>query len=1055
MAARRRAAEADLGDDSSPEDGVERQRRRTAPSESEHLSATQGGDISSQAFDGGDLSDENDSAGTITKLDLTDFMNHRRLTLDFGPNLNFICGENGSGKSAILTSIILGLGGNVGATGRGSTSASAFIRRDKDVKSAIVRITLNNVGTKAFRPEVYGEKIHVEREIRKESSTYKTLNAKLKVVEAQARQEIANMCECFQIQASSILPWLPLRACLQNCCCENNPLSSLQVDNPVGILTQEAAKSFLTSKKPADMFKIYRRATQLEQLIEHYQKTKDNLDKTRESLKGSHNEFERLGDADRELESLLLQKAWSHIRDQRQVLAESQANRAQHDNKINQLSKKKEARQASPKAAQLAELETQRTKSLAEINLSNANLQQLEQTQKDMRPHLQTATQDFKTAKLDVKKLKDDILLKQREKQEISDTMQQRKEASYDQQEKLRKVEEQINSCEARIARHTEESDAAEKAIEQLNGEIDEAAGLLETRSASCRELQHQLDQATKRLQSLRKNQTNSVAIWGDSFPRILKAIDAQSGWHHKPLGPLGQYIALSDPKWAMAVEVMLMVADVVKISDPTVERVLMERKIDVTAVFEDKQRALTCCHGYDVAPDLKGGYLLNGDFVGTGPGKPYYSNARRQGARRLGVDVGDAMHRLKEEIQRLKTSLQEAEAHTAQVRNNLDKLRKDRQAQEKSKATAFRESQRLSKMLVELRESRVQGDQELDVSVYSNNIEQLNQELSELREQLDKAQEQAQQKEKKLLSLKASMSASNDQMQEILKRSDTINLQTEKIEEEMANISSRIGLYDKQIAEETRARTQIEERIAEIERSIEVTKQDLLTNGVEEVEVTWATDVLDQKIVALEHQKKDMQSRLGTREEAIQNETDAQKRLENVESRYKSLEKFARELDKSLERRMSQLSTFCSYCSDRVQKVFQVLLSHRNYSGSLRVDHQAGTLHLNVAPGHEVASTKSLSGGERSFSSICFIMSLWELMEAPFRCLDEFDVYMDMVNRTVAIADLVQLATSKSNRQFILLTPLKMIPIAPQHMDRVKIFKLSKHDESQSTLQM
>jgi len=70
---------------------------------------------------------------------------------------------------------------------------------------------------------------------------------------------------------------------------------------------------------------------------------------------------------------------------------------------------------------------------------------------------------------------------------------------------------------------------------------------------------------------------------------------------------------------------------------------------------------------------------------------------------------------------------------------------------------------------------------------------------------------------------------------------------------------------------------------------------------------------------------------------------------------------------------------------------------------------------------------TKTLSGGEKSFSTACFLLALWEAMECPFRALDEYDVFMDAVTRRISTQMLIQFAKETRHRQFILISPQDM----------------------------
>ncbi|KFK25150.1 hypothetical protein AALP_AA8G072300, partial [Arabis alpina] len=172
----------------------------------------------------GDLqSDHCYGSGTINRIRLENFMCHSNLEIEFGDCVNFITGQNGSGKSAILTALCVAFGCRAKGTQRGSTLKD-FIKTG--CSNALVRVEMKNEGEDAFKPEIYGDTLIIERRIAESSSTTVLKDHQGRKISSR-REELRELVEHHNID----------------------------VENPCVIMSQDKSREYLHSGNDRDKFK--------------------------------------------------------------------------------------------------------------------------------------------------------------------------------------------------------------------------------------------------------------------------------------------------------------------------------------------------------------------------------------------------------------------------------------------------------------------------------------------------------------------------------------------------------------------------------------------------------------------------------------------------------------------------------------------------------------------------------------------------------------------------------------------------------------------------------
>ncbi|GAB4832518.1 Structural maintenance of chromosomes protein 5 [Ancistrocladus abbreviatus] len=146
--------------------------------------------------------------GNITEIELHNFMTFNHLKCKPGSRLNLVIGPNGSGKSSLVCAIALGLGGDPQLLGR-ATNVGAYVKRGEE--SGYIRITL--------RGHTSEEQIKITRKIDMNNKSEWLLNGKM-----VPKKYVIEIIQKFNIQVDNMTQFLP-----QDRVCEFAKLTPVQL----------------------------------------------------------------------------------------------------------------------------------------------------------------------------------------------------------------------------------------------------------------------------------------------------------------------------------------------------------------------------------------------------------------------------------------------------------------------------------------------------------------------------------------------------------------------------------------------------------------------------------------------------------------------------------------------------------------------------------------------------------------------------------------------------------------------------------------------------------
>lgn len=1022
----------------------------------------------------GNGDEEGEKAGIIRRIRVENFMCHSNLSIDLNPHVNFITGQNGSGKSALLTALCVAFGIKARGTQRANTMKD-FIKTG--CTYALVSVEMKNEGEDAFKHHLYGDTICVERRITASGvSTFCVKDHQGRKI-ATRKDEVVALVEHFNIE----------------------------VQNPCVIMTQDKSKEFLHNGSAKDKYNFFFKSTLLQQVSDVLSQISDKLEAVNESvrelgkaLEPQHAALAELNariDKRAELDGLSARitqvqetLAWAWVHDAKKKFNDQLENLEKFRARVSVCQEKIAGVQL-----ELESIRNDYAAKLANVSSVMVDNAKLREEQDNLSRAHDVAARERASIEEDCNKIRRAIEGTNKNIKLLKDKVAELQERfARETQAEAQEVQGRVESLQAELVVAQSEYREAEQQEQALQGGCENAASVHRSLCSDLEENHRRRRDMDAYMRRLQRQKTDTVtAFGGEVVLNILRNIEQR---HHQfnrpPVGPIGAHLSLAgDQSWSLAVEAavgglfdsfvvhnqadMLLLRQICKdcgsranividnfdrppVQPPThmlppqdlttVLSLLRSQNVIVMNVMIDQGGAerQVLAQDYDAGKQIafagrnnnvKEVYLKDGTKMFRRGNVETVLPPRGRRIGRLGARVEEQIEVAHQEMSQLDETIADCQGRKRAAEHTVRQLQEQAQAAKRLKTEAHR---RLTRSEAQLRECQREASANEASAVEANTVEI----------QKDIIDEEAEQqgREGELRKLEVKLAVAHEKCVKLRQSLDLIKADAagkltaaEVAGQELADLESKIK--DKE-SEKSHFEKVMDERVLAGIRQAEFSAERLKVLFEEKREKAsqlcsedsikmpvGTPEALQGELRRLQQQEaRQAHGDDSTKEELEEQFAKLKKRVTKRTDTFRGIKTKLEMVEQALEVRYKLFARNARYLSWQLTWNFNQHLRKTGCSGSAKVDHDKQTLELRVtlpqdSSNSAVKDTRALSGGERSFSTLAFALALHQMTESPFRAMDEFDVFMDDVRRKISLSTAVEFALSQGS-QWIFITP-------------------------------